>query len=136
MRTRIPIQLKLVAWIFILSGISAAIEIFIDASNGRTNFNFGILGVFTGVGLLRLRRGWRTLALISLVIALASIPIVSLLALSTPGNFSFNLFGQKVVAVSPPLFFIILVVVFVFTFWQFRVLVRPDIRAMFLNRKS
>lgn len=136
MRTRIPIQLKLVAWIFILGGISAAFEILIDASNGRTNLNFGVLGVFIGIGLLRFRTGWRTLALTFLVIALAFIPIVGVLALSTPGNLSFNIFGQKVVALSPLLFFTLLAVVFVFTFWQFRILVRPDIRAMFLNRRA
>jgi hypothetical protein len=136
MRTRIPIQLKLVAWIFILAGISAAIEILIDASNGRMNLNFGVLGVPIGIGLLRLRTGWRTLALVFLVIALAFIPVLSVLALSTPGNLSFNIFGQKVAALSPPLFFTLLAVFFVFTFWQFRVLVRPDVRAMFLNRRG
>ena len=135
MRTRIPIQLKLVALIFFLGGISAAIEILIDASNGRTNLNFGILGVFIGIGLLRLRTGWRTLALIFLVIALAFIPILSVFALSTPGNLSFNIFGQNVAALSPPLFFALLAVVFLFTFWQFRILVRPDVRALFLNRR-
>jgi hypothetical protein len=127
MRTRIPIPLKLVGWIFILGGISAAIEILIDASNGRTNLNFGVLGVFIGIGLLRLRTGWRTLALVLLVIALVFIPILSVLALSTPGNLSFNIFGQKVAA---------LAVFFVFTFWQFRVLLRPDVRALFLNRRG
>jgi hypothetical protein len=136
MRTRIPIPLKLVGWIFILGGISAAIEILIDASNGRTNLNFGVLGVFIGIGLLRLRTGWRTLALVLLVIALVFIPILSVLALSTPGNLSFNIFGQKVAALSPPMFLILLAVFFVFTFWQFRVLLRPDVRALFLNRRG
>jgi hypothetical protein len=133
MRTRIPTQLKLVAWIFILGGISAAIEILIEASNGRANLNFGILGVFIGIGLLRLRPGWRTLALFFLVITLAFIPVLSVLALSTPGSLDFKIFGQKVAALSPPLFFTLLAVFFIFTFWQFRVLVRPNVRAMFIN---
>jgi hypothetical protein len=136
MKTKIPIQLKLVAWIFILSGISAAIEILIDSSKGLINWNFGILGVFIGIGLLRLRNGWRALALILLVITLVFIPVLSVLALSTPGRLNFSVFGQKVAILSPPLFFTLLVGYFVLTFWQFHVLIQPRNRVMFLNRKN
>lgn len=136
MKTRTPIQLKLVAWIFILGGISAAIEILIDASNGRTNLNFGVIGVFIGIGLLRLRAGWRTLALILLLITLAFIPVLCVLALSTPCSLDFRILGQKVAALSPPLFFTLLAAFFVFTFWQFHVLNRPNVRIMFPNRRG
>jgi len=136
LRTRLPIQLKIVSWIFILGGISAAIEIFIDATKGHMNLNFGVLGIFVGIGLLHLKRGWRTLALVFLLMALIFTPIVGVLAISRPGNLDFQLFGQKIAAISPFLFFLLLAGFFALTLWQFRVLVCRDVSAIFQNRRG
>jgi hypothetical protein len=55
-----PLALKVVAAFFILSGVLAALEILISLTHQIINFNFGALGIFVGLGLLRFRCGWRT----------------------------------------------------------------------------
>ena len=50
---QIPTSLKVVAALFILSGVSSVIDIFVSMAYGNINFNFGVLGLFIGFGLLR-----------------------------------------------------------------------------------
>src|SRR5437762_3541841 len=71
----IPASLKIVAWLFILFGISSAIEIVVAIFQGRLSFNFGVVGIFVGRGLLRLQPGWRTCALVLTRFELLLLPI-------------------------------------------------------------
>ena len=50
----IPQPLKIVAWLFIVSGICAAIKIVFLLLAGHININLGVLSIFVGRGLLRL----------------------------------------------------------------------------------
>ncbi len=59
----IPRELKIVAYLLIIFGVIVLIEILLDLMNARLNFNFGVLQLPCGIGLLRLRRGWRTCAM-------------------------------------------------------------------------
>ena len=126
-----PTALNVVAWVFILSGLSAGIEIIVALTHNRFSLNFGVLGIFIGWGILKLSSGWRLLGLISLWIGMIAAPVIGLMALSNPGKLEFKMFGIKVVDMSPAGFFIFLVGVFFFTVWQYRVLTRSDVRALF-----
>ena len=95
-KRNIPVSLKIVAILFILGGVHSVIEIIISIAYSRININFGILGLFIGPGLLALRPGWRTCALVFIWIALIFIPIFSVLVLFHSGPLDFNVFGQKV----------------------------------------
>ena len=61
---RIPVSLKAVAYLFILSGVAALIDIITAAAEGWLQMNFGVLGLFIGWGLFRLDPYWRTVALV------------------------------------------------------------------------
>lgn len=98
---------------------------------GHIKLNFNILGLFIGPGLLRLHRGWRTCALTFLWGALIGVPIVSMIFLGHHGPFDLKLFGQKVVHASKHFALLLAVAVFLTAVWQYSVLTRPDIRAMF-----
>jgi len=127
----IPVSLIVVAILFILGGISAVIEVVVSLMNSHININFGVLGLFIGPGLLRLSRGWRTCALVFLWIALIGIPIIMIVIISHSAPLNFTLFGQKVGHASKELGLAVAAIVFVVVLWQYRVLTRPDVRALF-----
>ena len=108
----VPTSLKVVAWLFILGGICSAIEVIVSIMHNHVNINFGVLGIFIGRGLLRLRPGWRTCALVFLWLAMIGVPIATLLMLTRSGPLDFKLFGQKVGHASKELGVAVAVIVF------------------------
>ncbi len=128
----IPVSLKVVAWIFIIGGVLACIEIVVALMSEHININFGILGLFIGPGLLKLRRGWRTCALVYLVIALIAIPIITLFTLGAPASgFHISVFGQPLSHAPMELVLVIAIGVFLLVLWEYWVLTRPGVRALF-----
>ena len=130
-RGKLPASLVVVAVLFIIGGVSSVIEVLLSLMNGHININFGVLGLFIGPGLLRLRRGWRTCALVFIWLGLIFAPIVALLVLTTNGQANFNVFGQRVGGIPDVLALAIVAVVFAIVLWEYRVLTRPDVRELF-----
>ena len=126
-----PLSLKFVAWLFILGGVSTALEIFLDLLRARLNVNFGVLGIFIGLGLLRHRPGWRTLGLVFLWLAMIGMPIVLGILLSSSRPTELKFFGRKFDEVSPGLAVLGGLLFFALAIWEYRVLTRPRIRALF-----
>lgn len=127
----IPVSLKVVAILFILAGINTAIEIVVSLTHNRVNLNFGILGFLIGPGLLSLRPGWRTCALVFTWFGLIGIPILALLAITVQVSLHFMLFGQVIGNISKGLFLIWTVILFAVALWQYHVLTRPDVKELF-----
>lgn len=134
MTRSLPLALKIVAILFILGGVSAAIEMIVSLMNNRININFGVLGIFIGLGLFRLSQGWRKCALFFTWIGLIALPIIGFLFLGHSGPLDFSIFGQKVGYASKEFGLTIVVVSFVYTLWQYRVLTRRDVQCLFLNQ--
>ena len=128
---RIPTALRVVAILFILSGAWAILEILVSLTHSRLSFNFGVLGLFIGPGLLALKPGWRTCALVFIWFALIVIPIIALFMLGYSGPINVELFGQKIGHVPKPLGLLVALLTFLLAYWQYRVLTRPDIRPLF-----
>ncbi|MEN8127879.1 MAG: hypothetical protein ABFR90_08770 [Planctomycetota bacterium] len=127
----IPISLKIVAWLFIIGGIFAVLEVIVSLMHSHININFGVLGLFIGPGLLHLRSGWRTCALVFIWLALILVPIAAVFMLTTTGPLDFMIFGQKAGHVGKGVGFSVAVFIFALTFWQYRVLTRLDVRRLF-----
>src|SRR5688572_7526970 len=98
--TRIPTALKVVALLFILSGIASLVDVVVSLTIDRLSINFGVLGLWIGPGLLCLSRGWRTCALVFLWIAMICVPMIAILFMNASGPIDFKLFGEKVGHVS------------------------------------
>ena len=128
---QIPTALKIVAGLFILSGVWAILTILGAMLQGRIYINLGVIGLFVGLGLLGLRPGWRTCALVLLWIAMVAAPFVGLLMLFRRDPIDVVVFGRKVGQAPGPFGLFIPTVIFLLAFWQYRVLTRPDIRALF-----
>jgi hypothetical protein len=129
--TPIPTSLKVVALLFVLSGIFSLIEIIVSLMRGHININFGVLALFIGPGLLRLSRGWRTCALALLWLAMAGLPILAILFITTSEPLDFKLFGQKIGHASKGAGIVLAALMFALAVWQYRILTRPDVRRLF-----
>lgn len=126
-----PTSLKVVAGLFIFGGACSAIEVVVSLMHGSIDINFGVLGLFIGPGLLRFSRRWRTCALVFLWIALIGVPIIELLFMTHHGPLDFKVFGQKIGHAAKEFGMAAAAVAFALALWQYRVLVRPDIRELF-----
>lgn len=130
-RGQIPVSLKVVAWLFIIGGVFAVIEIIISLMHQHININLTVLGLFIGPGLLGLRRGWRTCALVFVWIGLIGVPVVMIFMMISAGPFDFMFFGQKVGEVDKLTTFIFAAAILVLEVWIYHVLTRKDVRRLF-----
>jgi hypothetical protein len=127
----IPTSLKVVAVLFVLSGLSSLVEVIYSLGHGNLSINIGVLGLFIGPGLLRLSRGWRTWALVFTWLAIIVTPIAAVAFLAAQGPIEFRLFGRRVSDAPTALGVGMAALVFLVALWQYRVLTRPDVRALF-----
>ena len=126
-----PLSLKIVAALFILGGISSIIDAIITLTQGTLPLNFGVLGLFVGIGLLRLSRPWRNFALVFLWIAFISLPLVALVFMFLAGSVNYIIFWQKIGPGSRAVGVALAALMFGVALWEYRVLTRPDIRKLF-----
>jgi hypothetical protein len=134
MNAKLPFALKVVACLFVFGGVSAVIEVIVSLMNNTININFGVLGIFIGIGLFRLSQGWRNCALVFTWIALLALPIIGFLVLGHSGPLDFTVFGERVGYASKEFGFAMVAALFIYTVWQYRVLTRPDVCHLFLNQ--
>lgn len=125
-----PTAIRVVAGLFVFSGICAVIEVVVSLFHSHLNLNFGVLSLWIGPGLLRHNRTWRTWALVFLWIGLIALPIFCLLALGR-GTLDFKFFGIPLGQIPTAVGLVFAIPIFLLIFWQYRVLTRPDIRALF-----
>ncbi|MCP4645338.1 MAG: hypothetical protein GY851_33150 [bacterium] len=130
-RPQIPTPLKVVAYLFILGGVLAVLEVLMALLHSSINLNFGVLGLFVGPGLLRLSRGWRTCGLVLIWIGMVGIAIVGVLMLGYSGPIDFTLFGAKVGYVPKGVGVVMCMLLFGLLVWEYYVLTRPDVRRLF-----
>ena len=131
MNKQIPGSLKIVAWLFLFSGVTAVIEVLVGLMNSQLHLNLGVLGIFVGIGLLRLREVWRICGLVIIWIGIISMPIIVLLLLSHSGPLDLKVFGQKVGQVEKDTILLPVLLLYALVLWQRWVLSRADIKALF-----
>ena len=127
----IPVSLKVVAYIFILGGVFSLIEVIVSLMNSHINLHFGVLGLFIGSGLLRLNSGWRHCALVFLWMAMIGTSIFAILCMASSEPIGLKVFGQDVGYVSKGFTIIFVTLVFSLTIWQYRVLMKSNVRRLF-----
>ena len=136
---KIPLSLKIVAYLFLLGGIWAAVEIVAKLARGIIFINLGILSIPICWGLLNRRNGWRICGLVFIWIGLIGIPIIFLLSLFASGQGHFEVFGMRVGRLPVWVISVVCVPIFLLALWEYHVLVRPSVKALFkppLNGQS
>jgi hypothetical protein len=133
---RIPSALRVVAYIHLVVGILSVTKFVLLLFHSTFSLEFGILGIPVFFGLLNLRNGWRVCAMVFLWFGLISFPIIFSLGLLGCVPAHFQVFGINVVRVPGWFVSIGAVPFFLLVLWQYRVLIRPDVRRLFLQAKA
>ncbi len=127
----IPQPLKVVAWLFIISGIFAAIEVVALLLAGHIDINLGVLSIFVGRGLLRLNPRALSWAMFFTWLGLIFTPIFIAISFFITGNVSF--LGMPLGPAPPGLTLVLGIAAFALIYWQYTVLTRPQIRQLFVK---
>ena len=132
---RLPLSLKVVAGLFILGGLAACIEMLLAPLSGRLSINTGVIALFIGWGLLRLKPVWRTWTLVVSGLCMIAMALAVLFILNFGGPLDFTVFGWKYGSLPRStmvaLFVALCVAYFALGAWQLWVLTRPPIAALF-----
>lgn len=136
MEQNIPVSLKIVAWLYIITGISAGIDIMGSLTSDRPVANLVVIHFFAGVGLLKLRADWRTYSLVVIWLSLINTLQAFCEMLSATVSIDFVLFGKKVGNFSKPTSLIFGAAIFTLIIWVYRVLTRPDVKELFIGKKT
>jgi hypothetical protein len=129
---KIPIGVRIVAWLFLLEGFSSIAGSVISLFHGNFNFDlFGIISIYAGLGLLRLSNGWRWYALIVIVLQLTVATILFFLIGDHSWKEQWTVLNYYPIWVSKPQRFIFVLLFLLTSILQFITLIRPSIRACF-----
>jgi len=130
-RPMLPTSLKVIAILFIIGGAFDTLDMVFALFRSTIKINFGFLGLFIGPGLLALKPGWRTCALVFIWMGMIFIPIFVILLMVSNAPLNFNVLGVSVARLAKFLGLIVAALFFAFIYWQYHILTRPDIRALF-----
>jgi hypothetical protein len=126
-----PGTLTAVAWLFIVFGVMSILQLIFKLLHGQFSIDTGVLGVFVGPGLLRGSRGWRTCALVLLWVGMIFAVVISFAMLASSGHVNVNFFGIPMGSAPLILGFVVGAFFFALSVWEYRVLVRGDVRRYF-----
>lgn len=129
-RRELPLSLRVVAYVTILFGISSAIEVIGDLFHGKLNFNFGVLQIPAGFGLLRLSQGWRTFVLVCLWLGFI-VSGIAILMLAAGQPFTFKVLPRPLQGYGRELALTYCVAWLCYMIWEYRVLTNPRIKRLF-----
>ena len=129
----LPLRLKLVALTFLVVGLVSVWDV-VAHYHGAIHVSMTILGVPIFFGLLRLSKGWRTCALVILWVAMifTVAMFVSLFFVEAAGKVS--VFGITLGDLSTWVAGLFSLALFLFYFWQYRVLTNEHVRALFYQQ--
>jgi len=129
-RPELPLSLRVVAYVTILSGIGSLIDVLIDLAHGHLSLNFGVLQIPAGFGLLRLSRGWRTFELVCLWFAFVVSGIVAI-AVALGKTITYRPLPGPWDQHRKEISLLIAGLMLAYFIWEYRVLTSPRVRRLF-----
>ena len=134
---RLPLALKVVAWLTIGQGFLTAIAAANSLFHGSFHLDLSVLLIPAGFGLLKLRRGWRTFTLVVIWLYLIISPLLAAFALFGPQPIEARIMGFQKGPIPDWVVIPGAIFHFLLDLWQYRVLTRWDVKALFgLHGKS
>jgi hypothetical protein len=127
--------LLVVVAFFLVGGVLAAME-FGSGGIRHPRLSLGILGLPVGIGLLRRRPGWRTVALVKTGFGALGVLVIAFASLAGDGQFTLRLpGGDPWVPSEPWIGFAFLAALAALSGWMMYVLLRPDTRRRFQDHR-
>jgi hypothetical protein len=127
--------LRAVARVFFAFGLLAVLEIAVKLALGSYCLTTGVLGVPIYFGLMRHSGGWRSCALIFLWWGFLTLPLIAVLSLLGSAPSYFDLFGVRLTRTPGWAVAAGCVPFFLINLWQYRVLVNPSVRRLFVQER-
>lgn len=119
MASTLPLALQIVAWLAVYLGVRAAVSMVFPGDDGL-QLDPTVLAIWAGIDLLRLRSGWRggVIVVCWLFIVGSAIALAAVLVRDSWTTSQLGIAYQCAALI-------------VISFWQYRVLVRPDVKVLF-----
>ena len=115
----VPTALRVVAVLFLISGIGSVIDVVAALFLERLYINIGVLGIPAYYGLLRFSPGWRTFALVCIWLGLVLCPVLFITGLITSIPADLSVFGVNYAKIPAIYMSIVSAPVFLLEIWQY-----------------
>lgn len=126
----LPISLRILAWVTIVVGISAALDIVIAPLFGGMHLNPAVLQLPAGIGLLRRSRGWRTFLLVCIWLGYLGFA-VGLLGIAIRGDIDASFFPDPLNRLGKAGVLAFMGATLAYMIWEHHVLTRPHVKRVF-----
>ena len=132
---KLPLALKLTAGVFLLWGAGGVIELLRDLPGRGLQVTPALVGAFIGHGLLSRRSGWRRVAIVWLWVTMICLPLLAVFSVfySDPGcgYLHLGVLGRSATIRNRAAAIAIPCACLMVSVWQYRVLIRADVRQLF-----
>jgi hypothetical protein len=126
-----PKAVTVVAWLFIVTGVYAILSTVLSLFGLHRDLDLACINLWIGLGLLHRQARWRWWALVVLRITLALIALAALLVLATPPHLDVSTLAHGAGSLPRTVSLVVVLLALAVTWWQYRVLQRPDVRQLF-----
>jgi len=130
----VPLSLRIFAFLMVLEGATEIVRTVASLLFDRFYLNLTVLNVWAGLGLLRFRRGWRTLVLFQLWIVFIAAGMFAGALLADGPSMTLSFFWGKATTMSDTVAWLLIVGALVLAAWGYWVLTRPQTRALFYRQ--
>ncbi len=130
-RKHLPLSLKIVAILGVLAGLTSLLETLGSFMTNHVKINFGIIELFTGIGLLRGIKIWRSIALLVIWITFIATPTLIILHFSNQRELRVKFFGQIIKPLPIEVVITFGVIILVYCLIKHIVLFKKDVLAYF-----
>lgn len=131
LRPKLPQALQVVAWLTLGEGALTVIGAINSVFQDHVHMNLNVLCIPAGIGLFKLRRGWRTFTLVMIWLMISVSLLIAVIALFSPEPLEIRLMGFKKAPIPDGMVIPGAILHFVLSLWQYRVLTRWDVKALF-----
>lgn len=126
-----PILLQIVAWLFIIEGIFAILEMIISPFYGRLFFDFGLFCLPIGKRMLKGDPKSREWALLFIYLGFILVPIISWILMDASGPFYLKVFGIRIQEIDASIFLLFAIGSMLLTLFELYVMYRADTKQFF-----
>lgn len=134
MDMKIPSSLKIVAWIFILTGLNGLISMLISFNTNHIKLSLDAIKLYVGIRFFVRSKSSRKAAIFLVCLDFILIPIALVILLNTnQSQMDFRLFGYTFGKIPTAGTFLLVIIMLLLNVWQYKVLYSKKTMLFFAN---